>query len=30
LEELHLNLLARRYEVKDYAQDYAETMLAAH
>ena len=27
LEELHLNLIARRHEVKDYAQDYAETVL---
>jgi hypothetical protein len=30
LEEMHLNLIARRHEVKDYAQDYVETVLAAH
>jgi hypothetical protein len=30
LEELHLNLIARRHEVKDYAQDYAETVLVTH
>jgi hypothetical protein len=30
LEELHLNLIARSHEVKDYAQDYVETLLVAH
>ena len=30
LEELHLNLIARRHEVKDYAQNYAETVLVNH
>ena len=27
LEELHLNLIARRHEAGDYAEDYAEAML---
>jgi hypothetical protein len=28
LEELHLNLIARRRRVKDYAEEYAEAVLA--
>jgi hypothetical protein len=30
LEELHLNLLSRRHEVKDFAEDYAEKLLVTH
>ena len=30
LEGLHLNLIARRQEVKDYAQEYAEAVLVSH
>ena len=30
LEGLHLNLIARRQGVKDYAQEYAEAVLASH